>query len=284
MSLEKLSTILSDADKNGYGVAAFDIVNYETINWVLQVADEERVPVIIMFYPYMDNYIPCSTIAAITKDLAQKVNIPVALHLDHSHSFEQALSGIKYGYSSIMIDGSSLNFEENVKITGNVVGAAHAMGIEVEAELGNVGSGTNLDDFINRNNYTDPLKALEFIERTKADFLAVAIGNGHGDYISAPNLDFDRLHEIDNIINTPLVLHGGSHIPHEQVQKSVGLGINKVNIATELFQTYTKAMEDAVKDACNSAGIISYMENTGASVKEFIRGKLKMLNPQGYRI
>ena len=147
MPLERTSTILKDGEKNGYGVAAFNIFNYETIAWAIQAAEEERIPVIIQFYPGFDRYMPMEVVTAVTKELAAKASIPVGLHLDHSNKYEDAIKGAECGFSSIMIDGSTLSFDENAELTKRVVDTAHKMGVEVEAELGHVGSGNNLDDF-----------------------------------------------------------------------------------------------------------------------------------------
>jgi ketose-bisphosphate aldolase len=283
MSLEKVSCILKDGDRNGYGVAAINIFNYESIAWVIQVAEEERVPVIIQFYPGFTKLIPISTVAAITKDLISTVKVPIGLHLDHSHSFEQALAGARYGFQSIMIDGSALNFQENVNLTREVVKAAHALGIEVEAELGHVGSGNNPDDFLDSHNFTSPQDALEFIELTKVDALAISVGNGHGQYIKTPSLDFDRINEVNKLIDTHLVLHGCSDIPVNQLQKSVQLGMNKFNIATEYNRAIYNSLQTRFKDSENKGYMYGSLLLVEAEVKEFIRDKIKILNPKGYR-
>lgn len=285
MALERVSTILKDADEHKYGVAAFNIFNYEMIAWAIQVAEDERVPIVIQFYPGWDKYMPISTAAVVTKDLASKVKVPIGLHLDHSNSFELAMSGVKYGYPSIMIDGSTLDYESNAKLTREVVKAAHAVGVEVEAELGHVGSGANLDDFKNSDHFTDPDQAVSFIEETGADSLAISIGNGHGQYVATPNLDFERLDVINKRVAVPLVLHGGSDIPDEQMQKAMQLGINKFNIATEFNRAFYNSVREVMKESETPAGyMFECFRKSEKAVKDFLRYKIRMLNPGGYHI
>ncbi len=284
MAIEKVSTILKDAVKNSYGVAAFNIFNYETISWAIKAAQEERMPVIIQFYPGFDRFIPMGVVAAITKELAAKVDIPVGLHLDHSNNFEDAIRGAHCGFPSIMIDGSRLDFEENVKLTSQVVKAAHEMGVEVEAELGHVGSGNNLDDFTNSSHFTDPADAVKFVERTGADSLAISVGNGHGNYVSTPSLDFSRIEQIHRSIDIPLVMHGGSGIPDEQLQRAISCGMSKFNIATE----YNRSFYDAVKEHMDKGQGQGYMygclNQVEEQVKAFIKDKIRTLNPNSYRL
>jgi ketose-bisphosphate aldolase len=285
MALEKVSTILKDADVHGYGVAAFNIFNYETITWAVQSAEEEGVPILIQFYPGFQKYIPLSSVAGITKDLASRVKVPIGLHLDHSNTFELALSGIKSGFPSIMIDGSTLSFEQNAEITRQVVQAAHAMGVEVEAELGHVGSGSILDDLTNSDHFTSPEQAAQFIEITCADSLAISIGNGHGQYIKTPSLDFQRLEEINSAVQVPLVLHGGSDIPDEQMQKAISLGINKLNIATEYNRAFYNALKTNIESLNYNKGYVYERLNAiEPEIRNFLRNKIRMLNPKGYHI
>ena len=284
MPLEKVCTILKDADKNGYGVAAFNIFNFETIAWAIEAAEEESMPVIIQFYPGFDRIFPLSCVSAVTKDLASKVRVPVGLHLDHSNTVELAIAGMRYGFQSIMFDGSRLPFEENVKLTAKVVEIAHGLGLEVEGELGHVGSGAVLDDFTNTNHFTDPDAAVEYVERTGVDSLAISIGNGHGTYVATPNLDFDRIKTINEKVSAPLVMHGGSDIPDEQMQRSIELGMVKFNIATEYNRAYVETMNNLMTAKTPKWFIFDCMEPAKAPVKEFLRSKIALLNPKSYKV
>lgn len=276
MPLVKTSVVLQEAGACGHAVAAFNVFNYETVRWVLKAAEEEKSSVIIQFYPGFTNLIPLSTIAAIAMDLAACASIPAALHMDHSFSYEQAVSGLNKGFGSIMIDGSSLPFLENIRLTRSVVEAAGPLGIEVEAELGRVGSGKVPDDFTNPHHFTEPDDAARFIRETGADSLAVSIGNAHGAYAAAPSLDFERLNKIRDAVTVPLVLHGGSDIPDGQLREAVKLGIRKVNIATEYERAFLGALRAAVADE-KETYLYKCLMKAEEPVKEFIKGKIRLL-------
>jgi ketose-bisphosphate aldolase len=282
--IEKITTILKDAEKHRYGVAAFNIFNYETIAWAIKAAHEERMPVIIQFYPGFERFIPMGVVTSITKELAAKVDIPVGLHLDHSDNFDDAIRGAHSGFPSIMIDGSRLDFHENVKLTTQVVKAAHEIGVEVEAELGHVGSGSNLDDFTNNTHFTDPADAVRFMESTEVDSLAISVGNGHGHYVSTPSLDFSRIEEIHKSLSIPLVMHGGSDIPDDQLQRSVNCGMSKFNIATEYNRSFYHAMKQVMDESRGRGYMFGCINQAEEQVKNFIKDKIRTLNPNSYRL
>ena len=284
MPIEKISNILKDADQNGYGVAAFNVFNYESIAWAIEVAEEEKTPIIIQFYPGFHVHIPLSTVVSIAVDLAANVKVPIGLHLDHSHTFEQVMSGVKYGYPSVMIDGSLLDFDENVKLTRKVVECAHAMGVEVEAELGHVGSAAIREDFTNPNHFTDPEAAKRFVDLTGVDSLAISVGNAHGQYISAPVLDFERIKKINSLVEVPLVLHGGSGIPDDQLQKSIQLGMNKFNIATEYNRAFYEGLKPYMLESDARGYMYGCLNRAKEAVKNFLRNKIRTLNPKGYHL
>ncbi len=277
MSLEKVSDILKYADSKGFCVPSFNAFNFESIAWAIEAAQQENTPVIIMLYPGMTNIIPFSSFSAITKDLAAIAKVPVGLHLDHSSSYEEILTAISGGFTSVMVDGSRLEFEKNIELTRAVTRAAHAMGVDVEAELGKVGSASNADDFTNSDNFTKKAEALEFIDRTGVDMLAVAIGSAHGNYITTPKLDLQRLDELNKAIGIPLVLHGGTGIPDDQLQKAVKLGINKLNIGTEYFQLFmTLTKNRAESGEKNFFGCLNAIK---PEVIAYVRCKLNLLKP-----
>jgi len=284
MAIEKVSTILKDAAKHGYGVPAINVFNYETIKWAIQAAQEERYPIIIQFYPGLDSYIPLSVVSGIAKDLAARSSTPVGIHLDHSVSFEQAVSGIKCGFPSVMVDGSSLDFEKNAALTAQVVKTARVFGIEVEGELGHVGSGGNMDDFKNPNNFTSVEEAVRFVEITEVDSLAVSVGNAHGAYIATPRLDFDRMRALRSAVSGSLVMHGCSDIPAEQLQEAVKIGFSKFNIATEYLRAFNhelfNGVDEKVKSMNNAIATFSSIE---AATKEFVRNKIRLLNLSGFK-
>ncbi len=277
MPLEKVNEILKYADEKNFGVAAFNVFNYESIAYAIETAEEEGMPVIAMLYPGMTNLITFKAFADITKDLAAAAKVPVGLHLDHCKSFETIMSAIHNGFTSVMVDGASFDFEENVRLTAEVVRASHAMGVDVEAELGHVGSASNTDDYTNKSDYTDPDKAAEFAERTGADCLALAIGSAHGAYAREPELDIELLKKIDSRVEIPLVLHGGTGIPDEQVRDAIKNGIRKINFGTGNFQAFYRMMEDYLKEPERKGSIFDFLAYQKRGVKEYLRDRIRAL-------
>lgn len=277
MPLARESGLLKDAQRNYYAVAAFNVFNLESISWIIKAAEEENAPVIAMLYPACKKHIPVSTFTKIARDLAEKAKVPVAVHYDHSSSFDEIMSGIADGFPSVMIDGSSLSFEENVRITRDVVRASHPMGVDVEAELGRVGQASNIGDFTDASLYTDPKSAAEFVELTGVDSLAVAIGSAHGNYVAEPRLDIQRLEEIRKAVTVPLVLHGGSGIPVDQIRAAVKSGITKLNIGTELGQEfYRKQKAIMVGNKCPET-ILACLGALEREMIDYIRTKIQPL-------
>ena len=283
MPLAKVKDVLSHAAKNHYGVAAVNVFNYETVKWVAQAAEQERMPVIIQLYPGFERYIALEHIAAIAKDFAEKSPVPIAVHLDHSASYEIAVKGIKAGFPSVMVDGSALPYEENLAITAAVARTAAVFGVDVEAELGHVGSGARLEDITDSGKYTDVAQAKEFVEKTGCGSLAVAVGNAHGEYIRAPSLDFDRIAALHREVPVPLVLHGCSDIPHDQLRESVRLGMSKFNIATEYFRACFQSIAGAL-EAGVGGGFPGLMAEAAEGAVDFVRGKMRLLNPSGFSL
>ena len=161
MPLVKVNDLLRHATENHYGVAAVNVCNYETIKWVAEAAGRERIPVIIQFYPGFEKYIALKHVAAIAKEFAEKSEVPIGVHLDHSAGYGIAVGGVRDGFPSVMVDGSALPYEENVALTAAVVQAAGVFNVDVEAELGHVGSGANVDDIVNADHYTNVEQAVE---------------------------------------------------------------------------------------------------------------------------
>ena len=247
MALVTSKKLLKDAQKGGYAIAAFNVENMEMVMAVIEAAREENCPILIQTTPSTVKYGSAPLYGAIVKELAQNIDVPIAMHLDHGESYEAAISAMMSGYTSIMIDGSQLSFEDNIALTKKVVGAAHAVGIPVEAELGKVGGKEDDLDVGQTDDKTDPREAAEFVERTGADFLAVAIGTAHGLYKGTPNIDVERLKEIRKLVDIPLVLHGATGVDDEVVKQCIKTGISKVNYATELRIAYTDGIKEVVQ-------------------------------------
>lgn len=284
MSLVKVNELLQHATEHHYGVAAINTINYETISCAIAAAEAERVPVIIQFYPGFDQYIPLSHIAYMAKDLARKASVPVVVHLDHSASYEIAVGGIRDGFPSVMVDGSARPFEENLAMTKAVVETAAVFGVDVEAELGHVGNAQILDDLTNADHLTDPDKAVEFVEKTGCGSLAIAVGNAHGNYIQTPNLNFDRIRELRKAVSIPLVLHGCSGIPDEQMQEAVNLGLSKFNIATEYFTAMYRSLDQGIEASGHDGNGVQLLFTARQGMIDFVASKMRLLNPNKYSL
>lgn len=237
--------MLLSAQQGKYAVPAFNIHNLETLQVVVEEAANFETPLILAGTPGTTKYAGGEYLVAMAKAAASKYNIPLALHLDHFEDVEEIKQYIDMGFTSAMIDASHQPFEKNIAMVKEVVEYAHARGVTVEAELGRLGG--QEDDLVVESKdsaYTDPLAAVEFVERTGIDSLAVAIGTAHGLYKGKPKLDFVRLAEIRSKVSVPLVLHGASDVPYEMVRKCIELGITKVNIATDLKIPFATAVKD----------------------------------------
>jgi fructose-bisphosphate aldolase class II len=236
--------ILDDAHKRGYAVGAFNINNMEILQAIIEAAEEERSPVIIQTSEGAIKYAGIDYLRALVHLAANKATVPVALHLDHGTTYETLISCIANGYTSIMIDGSHHPLKENIEVTNEIIKIAHAAGISVEAELGRLGG---IEDNISVDEkdarFTDPNEAVEFVKGTGVDYLAIAIGTAHGKYKGKPELDFVRLEKIKKLLDMPIVLHGASGVGEEDIKKAVSLGINKINIDTDIRVAFTDGIK-----------------------------------------
>jgi ketose-bisphosphate aldolase len=231
--------LLRPAWKAHYAVPAFCAWNAEIMETILQVATDMKAPVILMNGPGEFPLNPPDTMGRIARAVAEKYNVPAALHLDHGDSPEQVQACLDAGYTSVMLDYSTRPFEENVAALQEVVARAHPRGVTVEGEIGSVGK---VDDSTMEGSkfstLTDPADASRYAEMTGVDALAVSIGNAHGIYTRLPVFDFDRLEKIRKAVGVPLVLHGGSGTQPEYVQRAVRLGMAKINVASELCKAF----------------------------------------------
>ncbi|MCR2044496.1 class II fructose-bisphosphate aldolase [Anaerosalibacter massiliensis] len=232
--LVNLNEVLIKAREEKYAVPAFDCTEDILIRTILDTCEEKKSPVILMALERDLKEKGMDYITSMVKGVADKYSIPIVLHLDHATKLDLIERAIDYGFTSVMYDGSMLSFEENIANTRKVVEMAHAKNITVEAELGYVG-GNELDgSYTGDTKLTEPSQVLEFVNKTEVDALAVSIGTSHGVYVSEPELNIERLKEINNISPVPLVLHGGSGTPINQVQEAIKNGIAKVNLYADL--------------------------------------------------
>jgi len=236
MPIVTFNEILPQARNEKRGVAAFNVANLETLLSVFKAAEAEKSPVIIQVYQRLFKDERAELIAAMTRRLAAKSGIPVALHLDHGESLEQIEKAIEIGYTSVMIDGSKLSFEANIALTSEAAKIAHTAGLTLEAEIGHVPFG------VGEIELSTAAEAAEFVEKTGVDALAISVGTVHGFYKQAPVLDIARAAEIGKKVTLPLVLHGGTGVPEDQLRLAIGCGVAKVNIATELQSIFLKGV------------------------------------------
>ncbi|WP_298077835.1 ketose-bisphosphate aldolase [uncultured Abiotrophia sp.] len=238
--------ILSVANQHGFAVPAFNAGSGQLLEAVMQACEELQSPVMIAIHPDELSFLTDSFVDQV-KYYANHTKLPVCIHLDHGASYEQVIHAIQLGFTSVMIDASHLPYEENVAITQKVVAAAHPVGVSVEAELGTIGdTGNSIEGGVTEVIYTDPDVAQDFVERTGTDSLAVAIGTAHGIYPKniKPHLRHDILEEITKKVSIPLVLHGGSSNPDEEIAKAVKMGINKINISSDIKIVFANRLRE----------------------------------------
>jgi len=247
--LLNMKELLAAANKNNFAVPAFNISSYAMFNGIMEASEEKKAPVIIAIHPDELSHIGVDVIKAI-RERAFKASVPVCIHLDHGASFEQVILAIQSGYTSVMIDGSSLPFEENIEICKRVVETAHSVGVSVEGELGTIGTTDSVEVTTTEIIYTKPDDAVKFVAETNVDTLAIAIGTSHGLYPKGmkPKLELDLLKEIKSKVSIPLVLHGGSNNSDSEIGKAVALGVNKINISSDIKAAYYDKMREVLRD------------------------------------
>ncbi len=245
MALATLKQVLEMASATLTAVPMFNIDNIEIPDAVVPVAEKYDCPLIFGVGQGAIKAGKLYYLRDVVYRIADQTSLPIVLHLDHGASLEQAVECMDAGFTSVMYDGSHGPFEENIAVSKKVVEYAHARGISVEAELGAIGG---VEDGVSsdRKNLVDVEEVKEFISRVEVDALAIGIGNAHGLYKAAPNLDFDRLRQCQALNPPPLVLHGGSGIPKDMIQKAIELGIRKINVATELRNAFMEGLEKSV--------------------------------------
>lgn len=276
--LVRLREIIDMAEKGGYAIPAFNVYNTETVMGVIKAAEEERAPIIIQVYPRLLNeevgYYLCPAIIA----AARKATVPVCFHLDHGPSEFEVQKALRWGATGIMYDGSVHPFEKNVETTKHIVDICGTIDVDVEGELGHVGSVN--DDAMDE--FTDPQEAAEFVKRTGVCCLAVLIGNAHGHYKKTPKLDIERVKAIREATNgIPLVLHGGSGIPDDQVKAAIKAGVRKMNIGTDVCCAFAEGTKETLDDPNRSLAIDLFMKHPIETVKKLAVDKIRLVGANG---
>ncbi len=285
MSLVNMREMLAHASANKYAVGMFDVSDLEMIRAVVQEAENLKSPVILgalapdLVGDRLQYWFALAELAA------KKAAVPVCIHLDHANTLDEVMRAMGAGFTSVMLDASSSPFEENIRRTFEVVDALSGRNISVEAELGHVGNGwvgSGEGSESGPDMLTEPDKVAEFVERTGVDALAVSIGTAHGVYIKAPQLDIELLQKITAASDIPLVLHGGSGTPAEQLHAAVTNGISKVNIYSEMLTAWNSAMLNELQQLPHMAawhGVLR--QKPDAAMREVIREKIRFFGSAG---
>lgn len=296
--------LMVPARKNGYAVAAFNIQNLESLKAVVEAASEEKSPAILQITPSVIKYAGLDYIVNLAKTAAQNATVPLSIHLDHGEDYDTAIKCVNAGFSSVMIDGSFLSYEENVAVTQKVVETAHAKGVSVEAELGKLAGVEERSVEEKDAILTDPQNAVDFVKKTGVDTLAVAIGTSHGAYKfkSQAKLDLERLTLISQKISIPLVLHGASSVPiwivekackygatlegakgvsEDQLVQAIKRGIAKVNIDTDLRLAFTATVREVLTNNPKEFDPRKILGPAKDAMKEVAKGKMRLFGSSG---
>lgn len=276
--LVSLKEIIAGAEAGGYCVPAFNVYNMETVIGVLKAAEDQRAPIIMQVYPRLMKEEAGYYLSPVILAAAAKASVPVCFHLDHGPSELETTRAIRYGATGIMLDGSTLPFEENIALTRRVVDTCNHIGVQVEGELGHIG--TTRDG--STDEFTSPEDAARFVEETGVLCLAVAVGTAHGRYSKPPKLDIQRIKDIRSAANnTALVLHGGSGVPDEEIKKAVKAGIRKMNFATDICYAFLDCCLAELQKPERTVAIDNFMKKPIDAVKDFCITRIKLVGADG---
>ena len=276
MPLATLQEVLRIAEQTNSAIPGFNIDNIEIPEAIMEAAEEEQCPVILTIGQGAIQAGGLRHLPDVVRRIAESSRLPVVMHLDHGVSYEQAITCLRAGFTSVMYDGSHHPFAENVRESAAVVRAAHAVGVSVECELGAI---SGVEDGISHQNanLVDLDEVQRFIQAVDCDALAVGIGNAHGIYKGTPHLDFERLAACRKLGAPPLVLHGGSGIPADMIQKAISLGIRKINVATEVRLAFMEGLEAAAA----TKDIYKMYRSAKDATRELARTKIRMFQNKG---
>jgi fructose-bisphosphate aldolase class II len=277
-----MTELMQQAKREKFAVGQFNMNNLEFAKAIMEAAEEENSPFIYGVSEGAIKYMGLDYVVAIARAAAEKSKIPVVLHLDHGSSFEVAMQCIKAGFTSVMFDGSHYPLEENIRLTREVVNAAHAMGISVEGELGTIG-GTEDDLTVAEEDakLAKPEEAIRFFEETKVDALAIAVGTAHGMYKGEVRIRYHIIEEVSSKVPVPIVLHGGSGVPDEAIRKSIELGVGKINVNTENQVAMTNAIKEVFAKKPDVYDPRKYLGPAKDAMKEVVKSKMRLFGSSG---
>jgi ketose-bisphosphate aldolase len=283
MSIVTTKELLTNAKARHYAVPAFNTNNLEYTQAILEAAAEMGSPVIVEAAKSEIDYMNGFTFVAIVRTLAEKIPIKVAIHLDHGPSYEEAIRCINYGFTSVMYDGSRLSLEENIYNTKKIVEAAHVCGISVEGEIGVIGQAADSPEGkkTDADGLASPTECERFVKETGVDCFAAAIGNAHGLYLKEPKLDFDRLADIERRTRVPLVLHGGTGIPLEDIKKAISLGVSKINFSTVMRQACIETLRKTLAANPGDLDLMKMLTPSRLAMKQTAIEHIRMCGSDG---
>ncbi len=265
--------LLEKANKGNYAVGAFNYTDMENLQGIIEAAEELNAPVFIQTTQGAIDFAGFEYLADLGLGAARRAKVPVALHLDHGQKYEYIMKAIRLGWTSIMMDASKYSIEENASKVNEIIKIASPLGITVEAEIGIIG-GKEDDLVVDKDIYTETSDAIKYYELTKCDSLAIAVGTAHGLYKGEVKIDYDRIKEIKEALNIPLVLHGSSGVPEEMVTRAVSMGINKVNFDTELKVANLKALTKFMSDNPGVYDVRKIYKPCREAMKEVVKNKI----------
>lgn len=277
-----LKEVLDKATRFNFTVGSFNMHNLEMLPDMIKAAKEMGSPIIIQTSVGTAQYVGYGVIASVCRHMADSEGLDVVLHLDHAAKFKDIKEAIANGYTSVMFDGSSLPFKENILRTQEVVEYAHKRGVSVEAELGTIG-GTEEGMTVAEENvlYTDPQSAKKFVEATNVDALAVAVGTNHGQYKSKTEINFPLLQELHKVVDLPLVIHGGTGVKEEDIHRCTNCGVRKFNVGTELLVGWTRKAQETFGKTKENSSLRNNIVPCNEMVRETIKHKIGIFLNRG---
>ncbi len=273
--------ILSDARRARLGVAAFNFTDIWDLTAIVNAAQRKNVPLMASSFWAVAEALGLDVCQAMVDTFSRRSSVPIIHHLDRSHSVQMCIQAIDVGYPSVMIDGSKHPLAENIRMTREVVEYAHRKGAIVEGEIGQVmGRGVE-GDFEGGSFLAKVDEAVELVAKTDVDSLAVGIGTAHGFYTEEPKIHFDRLEELAAAVDVPLVLHGGTGIPDDDIRKAIRLGITKVNVGTVIHTTYLRQLREELIRAGDFPFTVDVMRNVLPKIEEVLEDRLRVITRNG---